>query len=132
MFDQFEAEAAKAVESGRLSGVVALVTDSVGAVYSHAVGLRAAGTDAAMSPDTIFWLASMTKAVVSVGALQLVDAGKLTLDGDLAHLIPEFADLQVLDGFDDAGTPILRPAKAPVTLRHLLSHTAGFGYGFIV
>ena len=131
MFDQFEAEAAKAVESGRLSGVVALVTDSVGAVYSHAVGLRAAGTDAAMSPDTIFWLASMTKAVVSVGALQLVDAGKLTLDGDLAHLIPEFADLQVLDGFDDAGTPILRPAKAPVTLRHLLSHTAGFGYGFI-
>lgn len=131
MFEQFEAEAAKAVESVRLSGVVALVTDSVGEVYSHAVGLRAAGSEPAMSADTIFWLASMTKAVVSVGALQLVDAGKLTLDGDLADLIPEFADLQVIEGFDDKGAPILRPAKSPVTLRRLLSHTAGFGYGFI-
>jgi len=131
MFEQFEAQAAKAVESGRLSGVVALVTDSVGEVYSHAVGLRAAGSEPAMSADTIFWLASMTKAVVSVGALQLVDEGKLTLDGDLADLIPEFADLQVIEDFGDNGAPILRPARAPVTLRHLLSHTAGFGYGFI-
>ena len=81
-----------------------------------------------MSADTIFRLASMTKAITSVAAMQLVEQGKLDLDKPIGNVVPELAAPQVLDGFDDAGAPRLRPAKRPITLKHLLTHTAGFGY----
>jgi CubicO group peptidase (beta-lactamase class C family) len=74
-----------------------------------------------MTIDTIFRLASMTKAVTSVAAMQLVEQGKLQLDQSVGNILPELSAPQVLDGFDDAGAPRLRLAKGPITLRHLLT-----------
>ena len=131
MFERFEHALDRAVAGGRVAGAVAMVVDRDGVTYHHAAGRRSLDAPTAMTPDSVFWLASMTKAVVSVAALTLVEQGKLSLDGDLAPLIPEFATLSVLEGFDVEGKPSLRKPKRPVTLRHLLTHTAGFGYGFI-
>ncbi len=125
--DQFESAFAKA----NLAGAVGLIVDRDGVRYARALGVKEAGGDAPMAEDTLFQIASMTKALVSAGALQLVEQGKLELDADIGALLPELANPQVLTGFDDAGQPQLRPAKRAVTLRHLLTHTAGLGYFFI-
>jgi methyl acetate hydrolase len=125
MFQRFEQALAEAVAQGRIAGAVALVADRDGVTYEHAAGLRAAGEPAPMDAETVFWIASMTKAITSAAALQLVECGKLTLDGDLSGLMPDFKDLQVLT--PGSG---LRPARGPVTLRQLLTHTSGFAYGF--
>jgi len=127
----FEKALEAAVASGRIAGAVAAVADRDGVTYSRQAGVRQAGEPAAMTQDTIFWLASMTKAVVSVAALREVEAGRLSLDGDLSGLLPEFADLMVLEGFGEDGVPRLRPARRAPTLRDLLTHTSGFGYAFL-
>ena len=118
----------RAVTAGEVPGVVALAADHQGVVYEGAFGQREIGKGPEMTLDTVFWIASMTKAVTSVAAMQLVEQGKLELDEPLGELLPELASPQVLEGFDAAGAPRLRPAKRPVTLRHLLTHTAGFTY----
>jgi CubicO group peptidase (beta-lactamase class C family) len=117
-----------AAESGRVPGVVAVAGDRDGTFHASAHGLRAAGGGAPMTTDTVFWIASMTKAITSVAALQLVEQGRLDLDAPIAPLVPELAEPKVLEGWDEAGMPKLRPARRPITLRHLLTHTAGFGY----
>ncbi len=117
-----------AVEAGEVAGVVALAADAGGLVYEGAFGKREVGKGPAMTLDTVFWIASMTKAVTSVAAMQLVEQGKLELDEPLGRRIPELAQPQVLEGFDAEGAPWLRPARRPITLRHLLTHTAGFAY----
>ena len=81
-----------------------------------------------MSHDTIFSVASMIKLVTSVAALQLVEQGKLTLDRPLPAIDEALGAPQVLTGFNSVGVPQLRPAKRPITLRDLLTHTAGFTY----
>jgi CubicO group peptidase (beta-lactamase class C family) len=81
-----------------------------------------------MSLDTVFRIASMTKAITSVAAMQLVEQGRLGLDDPAPAVDPALNSPQVLEGFDAAGQPRLRPAKRPITLRHLLTHTAGFTY----
>jgi methyl acetate hydrolase len=81
-----------------------------------------------MTPDSVFWIASMTKAITAAGAMQLVEQGKLSLEAPIGKLLPDLAAPQVLEGFDAKGEPKLRPAKQPITLRHLLTHTAGFAY----
>ena len=117
-----------AIDRGDVPGVVAMAATRDGAIYQGAFGRRALPDGAAMTPDTVFWLASMTKAITSTAAMQLVDEGKLALDRPIADVLPELAAPQVLEGFDAAGEPQLRPAKRPITLRHLLTHTAGFVY----
>ena len=118
----------RAVEAGVAAGVVALAADDGGIVYEGAFGTREAGKDQPMTLDTVVWIASMTKAVTSVAAMQQVEQGRIGLDEPLAEKVEELRDIQVLDGFDDAGAPRLRPPRRPITLRHLLTHTAGFTY----
>jgi methyl acetate hydrolase len=117
-----------AVSSGDVPGVVALAADDKGVVYEGAFGKRNLATGAAMTADTVFWIASMTKAVTSVAAIQMVEQGKLHLDKPISEVVPELSATQVLEGFDASGAPKLRPPKRPITLRHLLTHTAGFSY----
>jgi CubicO group peptidase (beta-lactamase class C family) len=81
-----------------------------------------------MTPDTVVWIASMTKAITGTAAMQLVEQGKLSLDAPASDVIAYLGEVEVLDGFDAAGQPLTRAPKRPVTLRHLLTHTAGFGY----
>jgi len=118
----------RAVEAGDVPGVVATAATDRGVFYEVAFGLRDIAGGSAMTCDTIFRIASMTKAVTSVAAMQLVEAGKLDLDRPIGGVMPELAAPHVLVGFDVTGKPRLRPARRPITLRHLLTHTAGFGY----
>ena len=116
------------VADGDVPGVVALTTNSDETIYEGGFGERAAGGGEAMTPDTVVWIASMTKAVTGAAAMQLVEQGKLDLDTPASDVIPYLADVPVLEGFDKDGHPITRGAKRPITLRHLLTHTAGFAY----
>ncbi|MGC2413620.1 MAG: serine hydrolase domain-containing protein [Stellaceae bacterium] len=117
-----------AIGRGDVPGVVAMAANRDGRVYEGAFGRRALPNGAAMTADTVFWLASMTKAITSTAAMQLVETGKLALDRPIAGLLPELASPRVLEGFDAAGEPKLRPATRPITLRHLITHTSGFVY----
>jgi len=81
-----------------------------------------------MTIDSVFRIASITKTLTSTAAMQLVERRQLRLDQRICELLPELVSPQVLEGFDPSGEPRLRPAKRPITLRHLLTHTAGFGY----
>jgi methyl acetate hydrolase len=121
----------RATDAKEVPGVVAVAANDKGVIYEGAFGVRNLAQGPAMTLDTMFRLASMTKAVTSVAAMQLVEQGKLQLDQPIGNVLPELSAPQVLEGFDDAGAPRLRPAKRPVTLRHLLTHTAGFGYEFL-
>jgi methyl acetate hydrolase len=118
----------QAAETREVPGVVAVAANSDGVIYEGAFGKRdlANGTD--MTADSVFWIASMTKALTATAAMQLVEQGKLQLDEPISKVLPELAAPQVLEGFDDKGQPKLRPAKRPITLRQLLTHTAGFTY----
>ena len=117
-----------ATDAGEVPGVVAMAASADGVVYQGAAGKRALPAGPDMSADSVFWIASMTKAITSTAAMQLVERGKLSLDGPIAAVLPELAKPQVLEGFDAKGEPRLRPATRPITLRHLITHTAGFGY----
>ncbi len=117
-----------AVDAGTVPGIVAMAATRDGPIYQGAFGARRLGDGPAMSLDTVFRIASMTKAITSVAAMQLVEQGKLSLDDPVPAIDPALAAPQVLIGFDVKGAPILRPAKRPITLKHLLTHTAGFCY----
>ena len=120
-----------AVERGEVPGVVAMATTSDGVIYQGAFGKRNVAADEDMTLNTIFRIASMTKAITSVAAMQLVEEGGLDLEAPVAEHIPGFADLRILEGLDEAtGQPNYRPAATAVTVRHLFTHTAGFGYEF--
>ncbi len=125
---QIDRVLASAVDRGDVPGIVAMADGRDGPVYEGAFGRRALPDGAAMTADTVFWIASMTKAITSTAAMQLVEQGKLSLDAPVAGVLPELASPQVLEGFDAGGEPRLRPARNPITLRHLLTHTAGFVY----
>jgi CubicO group peptidase (beta-lactamase class C family) len=118
----------RAVAAGEVPGVVAVAATDRGVVYEGAFGKRELGGDAAMTPDTVGYIASMTKALTAAAAMQLVERGRLTLDGPAADVAPELSRTKVLEGFDSAGKPVLRAPKRPITLRQLLTHTSGFGY----
>jgi CubicO group peptidase (beta-lactamase class C family) len=121
----------RAVDGKDVPGVVAVAATDKGIFYEGAFGTRDLAKGPDMSLDTIFRIASMTKAVTSVAAMQLVEQGRLQLDHPIGSVLPELSAPQVLEGFDESGAPRLRPAKRPITLRLLLTHTAGFGYEFL-
>lgn len=111
-------------------GVAAIATDRHGNIYEGAAGKRALGGDADMTTDSVFAIFSTAKAITGTAVLQLVEEGKLDLDAPASNYAPAIGTLQVLDGFDDDGSPRLRAPRRPVTTRMLLLHTAGFGYDF--
>ena len=129
MIDDSQFEAAFA--AANIPGAVGMIVDRDGVRYSRALGVADVASGAPMAVDTLAQIASMTKALVSVGAMQLVEQGRLSLDDDIGKVLPELANPQVLERFGADGQPQTRPARRPVTLRHLLTHTAGFGYSFI-
>ena len=111
-----------AVSNGSLHGVAAIVVDRNGPLFHHAAGEA--------REDTLFRNASMTKAVTTTAALQLVEQGRLGLDASVASILPEFGRLQVLDGFD-GDTPRLRSPASQATVRQLMTHSSGLGYFFL-
>ena len=115
-------------DAKEISGVVAIAANGKEVIYQGAFGKRDLGKDDPMTTDSVFWIASMTKAVTTAGAMQLVEQGKLSLDEPIGKLLPDLASPQVLEGFDAKGEPKLRAARKPITLRQLMTHTAGFCY----
>lgn len=116
------------VANGGVPGVVAAAADPSGSFYQGAFGRRSLGAEEPMTQDTVFRIASMTKAVTAVAAMQLVEQGRLGLDQPAGQILPSLANPQVLEGFDSAGQPRLRPVRGTITLRNLLTHTSGFVY----
>ncbi|MGQ0618588.1 MAG: serine hydrolase domain-containing protein [Panacagrimonas sp.] len=126
--NKLDASLARATGSGDIPGVILCIADDKGVLYEGASGRRSLAQPAAMTVDTVTWFASMTKAVTGAAAMQLVERGKLSLDAPAAKVCPQLGNMQVLEGFDAAGKPRLRPARGTVTLRNLLTHSAGFSY----
>lgn len=118
----------QSIEAGEVPGIAALVVDRHGIVYENAFGLRTLGEPTPMSTDTVGWIASMTKAITGAAVMQAVERGLLDLDAPAGGVAPEIDTIGVLEGFEANGTPRFRPPKRPVTLRDLMTHTAGFSY----
>jgi CubicO group peptidase (beta-lactamase class C family) len=118
----------QATESKVSPGIVAVAATDHGVIYEGAFGGRDMEGGPNITADTVFSIASMTKAVTGAACMQLVEQGRLQLDEPIGKLLPELASPQVLEGFDASGAAKLRPAKRPITLRHLLTHTSGFVY----
>jgi len=118
-----------AVEAGTVPGAVFVLTEPDGdAIHATAGTLRVDATTP-VTASTMFRLMSMTKALASVAALQLIEQGRISLDQEVVAVIPEFGELQVLEGFDGEQPRLRAPRRQP-TIQHLLTHTAGHGYGF--
>jgi len=120
-----------AVDAGEIPGVVAAVTNRERVLYLEAFGKQDAGKNVSMANDTIFRIASMTKPVTSVAIMMLVQEGKVRLDDPAGHYVPSLNGREVIASFDDKdGNATTRPARQPITVRHLLAHTSGLAYPF--
>ncbi len=121
-----------AVADGVAPGIVAGVTNADGVVYNGAFGLAQTHAARAMRRATVFRIASMTKLVTTIAIMQLHELGSIDLEAPFAKCFPEFRQPEVLTSFDPATHRFTtRPARAQVTVRQLLTHTAGFGYWFL-
>src|SRR3954451_6168272 len=118
-----------AVESGTVPNVVATAANAEGPIYEGAFGPKAVGKPDPVTVDTLYRIASMTKMVTTVAALQLAETGVIDLDDAVGKSRPEFADLKVLEGWD-GDEPRLREPKTSATVRQLATHTSGLGYWF--
>ncbi len=120
-----------AVERKDVPGVVALVTDRNGVLYQGAFGVADVSSGRPLAVDSLFRIASMTKAVTSLALMQLIEQGRLGLDDPAEKHLPELVGLKVFESFDPAtGAYKLRPASRPATVRHFLTHTSGLAYPF--
>ena len=117
-----------AVENGSVLGAVATGCTSHGLAYEGTAGKANTETGTPMTSDAVFWLLSMTKTLTAVACMQLIEQNRLDLDQPASDILPQLESPQVLEGFDTDGAPRLRPAKWPITVRHLLTHTSGFTY----
>src|SRR5262245_33303391 len=120
-----------ATDRGDVPGVVVAVVNKDGVLYNEAFGKSSTIRNTLMTKDTIFNMASMTKPITSAAIMMLVDEGKLKLDDEVAKYLPKWKDPVVISKFNEADASFeTRPAKRPITIRHLLTHTSGIGYGF--
>ncbi len=121
----------EAVDDSQIPGVVALVARHGKIVYYKAFGIADNESGRVLKRDDIFRIASQTKAVTSTAVMMLWEEGKFRLDDPISKYIPEFKDAQVLDTLYKNGTYGTIPATKPITIRHLITHTSGIGYGVI-
>lgn len=120
-----------ATDRGDVPGAVVTVVNKDGVLYNEAFGTSSTIGKRPMTKDTIFNMASMTKPITSAAIMILVDEGKLKLDDDVAKYLPRYKDPLVISKFnEDDASYETRPAKRPITIRHLLTHTSGIGYNF--
>ncbi|KAJ2986173.1 hypothetical protein NUW58_g5152 [Xylaria curta] len=128
----FEEAVEVASASEEIPGAVLLATDKYGKLnYGAAFGKRSvrAGADqSALRLDSVMWIASCTKVVTALAALQCCERGLLTLDGPIYDVLPEFRGLPIIKRFNEDGSPVLEPHMKPLTLRHMLSHSSGIAY----
>ncbi|KAE8387975.1 beta-lactamase/transpeptidase-like protein [Aspergillus alliaceus] len=129
-FARLEASFGTAIEDGIFPGVVVAATDKTGSLrYIKAFGKSACdGTGVPLSSASVMAFASMTKLMTSIAALQLVERGLIGLDEDAGPLLLDLAQIKILTGWNEDGTPLLRERKNQITLRQLLTHSAGTGY----
>ncbi len=120
---------AKVVADGRVSGMTTLLVRHGQVVGFKTYGQKDLATGAPMEKDTIFRIYSMTKPITGVAMMILFEEGKWKLDDPVTKFIPEFKNLKVMTGVDDKGNMITVPVERPPTMREIMSHTAGFGYG---
>jgi CubicO group peptidase (beta-lactamase class C family) len=119
------------VDKKVVPGVVAVVVNRSGVLYSGAFGQQNTAKNVALTPTAIFRIASMTKAITSVATMMMVEQGKLKLDDDVSTYLPAFKSMQVLTSYDEkAGTYQTTPNTRPITIRQLLTHTSGIGYSW--
>ena len=129
---RIDAMCAGAVESGSIPGVVALVARHGKIVYHKAFGQADNQANRELEKDAIFRVASQTKAITSTAVMMLWEEGRFRLDDPISDFIPEFKETGVLKTFDENNlTWTTEPVKTPITIRHLLTHTSGLGYGVI-
>jgi CubicO group peptidase (beta-lactamase class C family) len=117
------------VAQGRVAGMTTLLARHGKVVSYKTYGKKSLATGEPMTPDTIFRIYSMTKPVTGVAMMILFEEGKWRLDDPVTRYIPEFKTLKVMTGVDNLGRPIVEEMKRPPTMREIMSHTAGFGYG---
>lgn len=123
---------ADAVRDDQVPGLVAMIVKDGQIVYHEAKGLADVGLNQRMSKDQIFRIASQTKAITSTAVMMLWEEGKFRLDDPISKYIPEFSNPQILAGFRYSDTTYTtRPSSKEITIRHLLTHTSGIGYGII-
>ncbi len=118
-----------AVGNGALPGVIAIAGDRDGTLYEGAFGRLSVDGEEPAVADTMLAIASMTKALTSIAALQLIEQGRLELEQPVASVLPAFGELGVLEGFDGE-VPRLRAPARQASIRQLLTHTSGLGYAF--
>jgi CubicO group peptidase (beta-lactamase class C family) len=118
----------KYVDDGQVAGSVTLVARRGGVAYFEAFGQRDREANAPMQTDSIFRIASQSKAIVSVAAMTFVDEGKLSLTDPVGKYLPELMATKVAVAREGGGYDVV-PAARPITIRDLLTHTSGFGYG---
>ena len=120
-----------AVARGDVPGLVVVAATRDRILYQGVFGKAEVGRERPMTADAIFRIASMTKAVTSVAAMQLYEQGRFALDDPAEKYLPELAHMTVFESFDHAtGTYKVRPAEKTITIRHLFTHTSGLGYAF--
>lgn len=119
------------VREGRLYGIHTRLAHKGEIVSEYFAGIRGLENEVPIEQDTIYRIYSMTKPVTGVAMMMLWEEGAFDLDDPVTKFVPEFENLKVLDGVDEAGAPILVDMERPPTMRELMSHTAGFGYGLM-
>ena len=130
--DRIDSYFNKAIKKNQIPGAVALIRRNNKIIYNKAFGYSDVENKIMYSTDDIFRIASMTKALTSLAVLMLWEEGKFNLDDPIEKYIPEFKDLTILTDFNETDSTYLsKPAKNKISIRHLLTHTSGIGYGVI-